>query len=166
MDVSARLGLPLLVPGQAQKELFHNEALQALDVIVHGVVQESLVNEPPTSPLIGETYLVGATPVAAWQGYSNHVACWTEGGWRFRAPFQGLELTVRSTGLKARFDGREWQFGIVAAGELRIGGERVVSARRPAIARPAGGNTVDAEARTVLLGILAALESHGLIAKS
>lgn len=70
------------------------------------------------------------------------------------------------TGLKACFDGREWQFGIVAAGELRIGGERVVSARRPAIARPVGGNLVDAEARTALLGILAALESHGLIARS
>jgi HK97 family phage major capsid protein len=142
-------------------------ATQALDVIVHGVVQgSSLVNEPPASPKFGETYLVGATPVAAWQGYPNHVAYWTEGGWRFRAPFQGLELTVRSNGLKARFDGREWQLGIVAAGELRIGGERVVSARQPAIARPVGGSLVDTEARTALLGILAALESHGLIAKS
>jgi hypothetical protein len=101
MDISARLGLPLLVPGQAQKELFHNEALQALDVIIHGVVQgSSLINEPPASPQIGETYLVGATPVAAWQGYPNHVACWTEGGWRFRAPFQGLELPCARLGTR------------------------------------------------------------------
>lgn len=31
METTARLGLPLLAPGQAQKELFHNEALALVD---------------------------------------------------------------------------------------------------------------------------------------
>nr|WP_294167484.1 DUF2793 domain-containing protein [uncultured Sphingomonas sp.] len=166
MNVSARLALPLLAPGQAQKELFHNEALQALDVIVHGVVQGPPVDEPPTVPLVGASYLIGQKPVGAWQGRAHNVACWTDGGWRFRAPFDGLETTLRSTGLKARFSGGEWRIGIVDASELRIAGEQVVSARRPAINRPAGGSIIDQEARTVVLAILTALEGHGLIAAS
>lgn len=30
-DTSARFALPLILPGQAQKEIFHNEALALLD---------------------------------------------------------------------------------------------------------------------------------------
>ena len=48
--------------------------------------------------------------------------------------------------------------------ELRVGGERVVGPRGAAIATPAGGTTVDAEARTTLADVLAALRGHGLIA--
>ncbi len=39
MSATPRLSLPFIVPGQAQKELFHNEALQLLDVLVAGAVE-------------------------------------------------------------------------------------------------------------------------------
>jgi hypothetical protein len=38
---SARFGLPFILPGQAQKEVFHNEALAALDGLVHAAVSGS-----------------------------------------------------------------------------------------------------------------------------
>ena len=38
MEFTPRLSLPTLIPGQAQKELFHNEALQVLDFLVAGAV--------------------------------------------------------------------------------------------------------------------------------
>ena len=37
-DTSARLNLPLLAPGQAQKELYHNEALTLIDLAVQASV--------------------------------------------------------------------------------------------------------------------------------
>ena len=33
MEITERLGLPLLNPGQSQKEIFHNEALLVLDAV-------------------------------------------------------------------------------------------------------------------------------------
>jgi len=39
-----------------------------------------------------------------------------------------------------------------------------VSERRAAIADPNGGGMIDAEARTALVSVLAALRDHGLIA--
>lgn len=44
-----------------------------------------------------------------------------------------------------------------------IGGQQVVGARAGAIGSPAGGSTVDAEARGAIGQILSALRTHGLI---
>lgn len=43
---TARLKLPFLVPGQAQKELFHNEALQIIDMLVQPVVASVGLRQP------------------------------------------------------------------------------------------------------------------------
>ena len=48
-----RFALPLLQPGQAQKEMFHNEALAALDLLIQPAVEAVGVNTPPTAPRIG-----------------------------------------------------------------------------------------------------------------
>ena len=44
-DSTARLALPFLAPGQAQKELYHNEALSRLDLLVQTVVLSALIAE-------------------------------------------------------------------------------------------------------------------------
>jgi hypothetical protein len=44
-----------------------------------------------------------------------------------------------------------------------INGEQIIGSRGVAIASPAGGSTVDAEARSSIDQILAALRTHGLI---
>jgi hypothetical protein len=40
----------------------------------------------------------------------------------------------------------------------------VVGPRQAAVAAPSGGTVIDAESRTALVAILAALRAHGLIA--
>ena len=50
MNSTDRLSLPLLIAGQAQKELFHNEALQTLDTLVAAAVEDAPANDPPQSP--------------------------------------------------------------------------------------------------------------------
>ena len=41
MDGTPRWALPFLFAGQAQKEMFHNEALVRIDALVHGIAQSA-----------------------------------------------------------------------------------------------------------------------------
>ena len=163
MDSTQRLALPLLSAGQMQKELWHNEALALVDLLVGGLVEGAATASPPASPLVGSLYLVGASATGAWSGRDGQVAGWLTTGWRFVVPPEGLRLTERSTGLDWRRLGSGWSVGQMKAVQLSIGGVAVVGARGAAIASPAGGSTVDAESRTCLQSILSALRTHGLI---
>jgi len=162
-DTSARFALPLLQPGQAQKEMFHNEALTLLDIALHGVVESIGDNDPPSTPAFGVCWVVGPAPTEAWAGRADHIAGWTAGGWRFVAPVPGMALWLRASGVWVRFDGAAWSIGIVPALAVHVSGQQVVGARQPAIAEPAGGSVVDGEARAAVASILAALRAHGLI---
>jgi hypothetical protein len=97
-------------------------------------------------------------------GHANALACWSNSGWRFVAPFDGLQVTDRATGCTWRYMSGQWTSGVVNAFEVHVNGLRVLGSRVSAIAQPVGGTTVDAEARDVLAQVLLALRSHGLIA--
>ena len=163
-DTTARLALPLIAPGQAQKELFHNEALALLDLAAQASVVAVGIDTPPASPLPGQTWIVGAAPTDAWAGRAGALAGWTAGGWRFLAATEGMSAWDQTTGQLARYTGGSWALGTIAASRVTVGGLQVVGARRPAIADATGGTVVDAEARTAIEAILAALRDHGLIA--
>lgn len=163
MDASARLALPFLVPGQAQKEFFHNEALQLLDIIVQPAVEGAARNDPPLQPSIGSSYLVGEAPTGAFQGHADAIACWTQGGWRFCEAFDGLEVGIKGSGERARYSGGEWSVGVIEATAVRVNGQQVLADRQPAIADAIGGTVIDENARSVLSEILVALRRHGLI---
>lgn len=164
-DVTARLALPFIAPGQAQKEIFHNEALVRIDAALHAVAQSIGDDDPPASPQPGQCWIVGAAPSGAWAGEADALAAWSDGGWRFIAPVPGMTVWLARVGLPAWFDGAAWQIGIIVADRLLVGGVQVVSARRPAIADPAGGTTIDSESRGALNAVLGALRGHGLIAE-
>lgn len=160
MDATARLGLPLLTAGQVQREIYHNEALALLDLLVGGNVEEGPVAAPPASPAAGGLYLVAASGTSgSFVGHEGQVAGWTQGGWRFVAPVEGMRLTARSSGVDLHYWNGDWRSGSIRAEELVIGGSRVVGPAATAIAEPAG----DAEGRACLAQILAALRGHGLI---
>lgn len=164
MDTSARLALPLLVPGQAQKELFHNEALTLVDLALQAGVAGIGLNAAPASPVIGQCWIVGTAPTGAWSGEARALAGWTAGGWRFVAPIEGMAVWDAVAGQVARYAGGTWVSGDVAATRLVVGGVQVVGAQRPAIPVPAGGDTIDVQARGTLTAILTTLRGHGLIA--
>lgn len=157
-----RLALPLIQPGQAQKEMTHNEALLLLDLLVQPVV-EGVADAVPAELIEGTCWIVGPEPVGVWAGQAGALAIWSAGGWRFVAAREGMRARVRSLGLDATFDGEHWQVGVATAGSLSIGGVQVVGARGAAIAAPADGAVIDAEARGAISQILAALRAHGLI---
>lgn len=164
-DTTPRFALPLLAAGQAQKELFHNEALMTLDLLVQATAETLGDTAPPKAPGAGQSWIVGLDPTGAWSGQAGTVAGWTDGGWRFVPPGEGMRLWVRAAGQFADYRAGGWQLGRIAAAALSIGGVQVVGGQQPAIADPATGSTVDQAARTTLHAVLEALRAHGLIAR-
>ncbi|MGP1283675.1 MAG: DUF2793 domain-containing protein [Parasphingopyxis sp.] len=163
-DATARLGLPFIQPGQAQKELYHNEALALLDAAVHAAVESRGDDVPPASPSAGQSWIVGAAPTGEWSGRAHDLATWTSGGWRFLAPVEGMRIWRRDTGVFAFWTGTAWRDGELTGNAVVIEGKTVVGLQQAAISDPAAGAVVDDEARAAIAAILAALRAHGLIA--
>ena len=79
----------------------------------------------------------------------------------------GADVSIRETGPNGAPEVRA-TIGAEASRPLRgsslvLDGIQVVGTRRPAIPSPAGGATVDSEARTAISELLDALRDHGLI---
>jgi Protein of unknown function (DUF2793) len=163
MSGSARLNLPFLSAGQAQKEFFHNEALQMLDLLVAAAVEEGPRSNPPASPVVGACYIVGASPSGGWVGKDGCIAGFTSGGWRFIPATEGMIAFVKSAEVWAGYRSGAWELGIVRGASLVLDGNQVVGSQLAAIAGPSGGTVVDTESRTAINQILAALRQHGLI---
>jgi hypothetical protein len=161
-ESTPRFGLPFILPGQAQKELFHNEALTLLDAAMHCEAESSGSGEPPAAPSEGGCWIVGAAPVGAWAGHANAVAMWTSSGWRFVAPPAGMTVRDRAAGLVRRFDGSGWSDGAVQGSRFEVDGLQVVGNRQPAVPSPSGGTIIDAEARLAIAALIEALMQHGL----
>ncbi len=160
---TARFDLPFILPGQAQKETFHNEALALVDLLLHAAVEGDPQGEPPGNPQPGQAWLVGDEPQGAWAGSPHAIAGWTGGGWRFAAPQPGMTVWSKAAGHALTWNGAEWGDGSLAVGGITIGGEQVVGARQPTVPSPWGGTTIDAEARAAVDQIIVALRTHGLI---
>lgn len=164
METTPRLNLPLLVAGQTQREMYHNEALGLIDLLLAGSVEGTPIAVPPGSPALGRLYRVSTGATGAFAGHEEELAGWTDGGWRFLAPVQGMRFLDRATGLELAYRDGAWTTGSLRASEIIVGGEKVVGARQAAVAEATGGTLVDAEARLAITQILACLRAHGLIA--
>lgn len=141
---TVRWALPLLAVAQAQKEITHNEALTLLDVLVQSAVEDGPQAAPPIAPDIGQCWIVGAAPTGAWAAQAGALALWTSGGWRFVVPRTGMRLTRLSDGARLRFEATGW-------------------VEPTLVANPAGGTSVDVEARAAIEALKIGLAAHGLI---
>ncbi len=150
-EVSARLALPLLVPGQAQKEMTHNEALAMLDIALGARVIAVGLATPPAGPVAGQCWIVGAGATGAWAGQADAIAGWTAGGWRFVAGREGLTTWDAESGSTLQFRDGGWRTG------------QAIGPPEVAIAAPVGGTIIDGEARTAISAILLALQRFALI---
>ncbi len=162
-EASARFDLPFILPGQAQKELYHNEALARVDAALHACVEAAPLAAPPTAPAEGQCWIVGTGATGAWAGAEEALAAWTAGGWRFVAPVPGMQVWNKAEGLWLHWSGSAWSDGTLPAAGIEIGGQQVVGPRLPDIPNPSGGTIIDAEARTAIDALIATLKTHGLI---
>ena len=141
---SARLDLPYLFPGQAQKEAFVNEAIARLDALVQPAVA-GMADSPPPDPVPGESHIVGPAPTGAWAGHENEMAVWAHTQWLFTAPQPGASVFDLSARCLLRYD-------------LADGWRRAESP-----APVAGGAVQDTEARAALAATVAALQHIGIL---
>lgn len=88
-DQSDRLGLPYMLPSQAQKHVTHNEALRRLDALVQLTVERFGALTPPPAPETGTCYALGEAPAGDWAGQGGLLAFREADGWRFVAPREG-----------------------------------------------------------------------------
>ena len=140
---SPRFGLPYLALAQAGKEITHNEAIALIDALLHGSV-EAVADDPSgLDPEPGQCWIVGPGATGEWGGQATRIACRTDGGWRFIAPVPGCRVFGSDLQADYAYDGTSW----VAA---------------PMLAAPSGGSVVDAEARTAIAALIAALLQAGL----
>lgn len=142
-EQSARFALPFLAAGQAQKEIFHNEALIVTDMLLHPVAQ-GVADMPPEAPAVGDCWIVGADAGGAWAGHAGALAGWTGGGWRYAAPQPGMMVWRADRAAAVRY--REGAWGDAEA-----------------IAAPSGGPVIDGEARAAIGALIVALRTQGLI---
>ncbi len=139
-SISPRFGLPFLYSGQAQKEVWVNEAHARTDALLHCAV-EGEATEPPSDPAEGECWIVATDATDDWVGQDGSIACREGGNWLFVVPRDGMRILDRSTGQDKRFFGT-WKFPIIPL-------------------EPQGGTVVDAEARAAIGDLIAALRLSG-----
>jgi hypothetical protein len=159
---SARFALPYILPGQAQKEAYHNEALAALDGLVHAAVEGAAAAIPPAAPEPGQCWIVAAGATGPWAEQQDRLAIWTSGGWRFLAPAAGMKLWDKAAGHWRYWTGSAWSDGRLPSAGLLVGGHQVVGTRCAAVPSPSGGTIIDVEARAAIAALIVALKSHGL----
>ncbi|MEE9432796.1 MAG: DUF2793 domain-containing protein [Sphingorhabdus sp.] len=143
---SARLGLPYLYVGQAQKEITHNEALAVLDTVVAPVIEAELDTDPQGlyTGDAGKCWLVDAGATGAWAGHEDEIAYWTGESWRFVAPPDRIKAFRADLGQEV----------------VRANGAWFAA---PAVVNPVSGGVVDDEARAAIVAILSIFRSNGLI---
>ena len=163
MTQSPRLALPYIQPGQAQKELTHNEALAAVDLVLAASLDGLFVNQPPTSPVIGACYIIGGNPTGAWAGHAHALVGFATGGWRFVTPVEGMTALDKASGRFVIYYQGAWEVGQLRGDVLILNGEQVVGPRLAAVADPTGGTVIDSEARAAIAAMLSRLRDHGLI---
>lgn len=139
MSNSIRLALPFIDAAQSQKHVTHNEAIVALDALVHLAVNARDVAAPPASPSEGDRYLVPAGASGGFAGHVDAVAAFDDGGWAFLTPRAGWRAYVETEDVFLLFDGAAWKDLGLSLRELqdvsRLGVGATADAGNPLLAK-------------------------------
>lgn len=109
MTATPKLDLPLLAAAQAQKHVTHNEALMALDALVHLSLKSRTELTPPAEPEEQASYFVPDGAGGGFSGQSGRIATFSDGQWLFRTPRAGWLAFVESESAALIWNGTDWQ---------------------------------------------------------
>jgi hypothetical protein len=74
MSETAKLGLPIVQPAQAQKHVTVNDAFQRLDAFAQTLIVSAGGATPPPTPSEGKLHAVGVGAAAEWAGHDGEIA--------------------------------------------------------------------------------------------
>lgn len=152
-EVTGRLRLPMLVVGQGQKEITHNEALVALDSLIGASVESRTLAAAPAEPVVGESWLIPFNASGVWADRGGAIATYTQGGWRYLELPDGFLLWVISERVTLRKEAAIWMESGLPRGQM------------PSVSEPSGGTVVDLEARLAIQQLLGQLRTIRLMAE-
>lgn len=142
--VTARHGLPLLYPGQAHKEVTHNQAISQIDLLLN-IAVEAVADAPDSlSVEPGQCWLVSAQAQGEWAQYTNHIAAFQENGWIYLPPREGMIVYAASLASRMVFQQGQWTSAL-------------------GFTTPVAGAVVDQQARDAILLLATTLTNFGLI---
>lgn len=102
-----------------------------------------VANGPPVTPVEGESWIIGTAPTGAWFDHTNDIATYAGGTWTFVKPPSGMRV-----------------FDSAAKQDIRYRNGWIRASATPA---PTGGTAIDANARTAIVQLIAALVQAGVL---
>ncbi len=104
---SLQLSLPYIQGGQAQKHVTHNEAIRALDTLVHLSVLDQRT-APLGDEVDGDRVIVASGATGLFEGRDGFVAVFESGAWTYLEPNTGWTAFNQATGGHVVFGGTTW----------------------------------------------------------
>ena len=156
-------GLPLIQTGQAQKDVTHNDAIGAIDSLLHLAVKATL-GVQPTAPVAGQCWIIATAAIGVWAGRDGHIAAFTSAGWTWIIPGDGCLAWDKQAGVFAVFQNGSWNADRWPVRALMIDGKTVLGPAINGAITPSGGSVVDVEARVAVTALLTGLRNLGLFA--
>lgn len=108
-DSTPNLGLPYIMPNQAQKHVTHNEALNSVDTLLHLAVADRNLKAPPSGPAAGDRYIVPAAATGEWAGHAKDIAVYDGTAWTLLTPKEGWTAWVMDEHRLLVFDRNSWR---------------------------------------------------------
>lgn len=108
MNDTPNLALPYILPAQAQKHVTHNEAIRAIDCLVHLSVTSRTLSVPPAMPDNGSRFIVAADASGGWTGHDGKVAAYQDGAWAFYGPKEGWRAWCAGEGALLVYQDGAW----------------------------------------------------------
>lgn len=109
-DLTPRLGLPYLLPNQAQKHVTLNTSLQRLDTLAQLHVLSRSTYAQPEDPAPGDAYILNAGRTGeVWETLpENTLAVWEDGAWQAYTPRAGWHALILDEALFVHFGAGAW----------------------------------------------------------
>ncbi|MEM8616548.1 MAG: DUF2793 domain-containing protein [Pseudomonadota bacterium] len=108
-DFTPNLGLPYLLPNQAQKHVTVNESLAALDGLAMASIESRNETIPPIEPGDGLIWIVPEGTAGDWIGQTDTLAWRRDGAWQFITPQEGWRVWDRSDQTLLVYQSGAWQ---------------------------------------------------------
>lgn len=81
--------------------------IKELALFTQGIF-EAITNTAPTSPINGETHIVGVAPTGIFAGLNNQVAIYLDSAWKYYIPAHGYVFYNKTDNQLYRYTGSAW----------------------------------------------------------
>lgn len=82
--------------------------IKKLDCTVQLAVESMVLTVPPSSPSVGQTYIIPTGATGVWSSNIGKVAQYIDGNWVYYTPQEGWQTWVKDVDKRYDYDGTVW----------------------------------------------------------